>query len=175
MSSRLSSNLYRRCVSWAGQLTSLAKSYAPKHLQPYIHSHVEEKGDGTFIVRTTVNRFENPAEKYGSLDARAQEYGSGLQARRGTRAKYPIRPKNKQILAFHWEIADANPEKFTFAPDGRVILPSVEHPGIQAANDGKGYIALAQKEIRARAKADLGIDIRNAILGDLRKSFGRRG
>lgn len=174
MSDRIISALRRRAIAWAGQLTMLAQEYAPVHIRPYIHSRTEESEDGSIIIRTTVNRNENPLEKYGSADARAQEYGSGLRARRGPKQKYPILPKNKKVLAFHWDVADNNPEQFNFAADGRVLLKSVQHPGIEAVNDGKGYIGPAQAEIRKRAKAELGIDLRNAILGDLRESFGRK-
>lgn len=71
-------------------------------------------------------------------------------------------------------MATANPEGFTFSSDGRVLLHSVQHPGIQAANSGQGYIAPAIKEIRRRGKTELSKDIRDAILGDLRQSFGRK-
>lgn len=167
MSKRLVGNLKRRAASWAGQLTMLAKSLAPSHVKPAIRSKVEEKGEGRFVIRITADRKIAP-------DARAQEYGSGLRARRGPKKKYTIKPKTKKVLAFHWEVANAQPDKFVFAPDGRVILPSVQHPGIQAANSGKGYIAPAMRELRKKARAELSKDIRDAILGDLRASFGRK-
>jgi len=171
--SRIQSAIKRRAISWAGQLTQLAKSFAPAHLRPYIHSRVEEQ-QTKFIIRTTVNRKENPLPKYGSADARAQEYGSGLQARRGAKRKYPIVPKTGKFLAFRWDVADANPDQFKILPDGRVLLPKVNHPGIQAANQGQGYIGPAVKELRKRARKELDLDIRQAILGDLRQSFGKK-
>lgn len=177
MTERLTSALKRRAVSWAGQLTKLAKGFAPDHLKPYIFSRVEQK-DTKIIIRTTANRKANPIEKYGSADARAQEYGSGLHARRGAKKKYPIKPKNKRILAFHWEVATRSemeagkPGKFMFAPDGRVLMRQVNHPGIKAANNGQGYIAPAMRELRKRGKKELSADVRQAILGDLRQSFG---
>lgn len=176
MSTRLTQALKKRAISWAGQLTRLAKSFAPNHVKPAISSSVEVKNDNTFIIRTTANRRIAP-------DARAQEFGSGLRARRGSKKKYPIEPKTKKFLAFHWEVADANANatiaggrfsRFTFLPDGRVIFPLVMHPGIQAANGGKGYIAPAIKELKKRAKAELDKDMREVILGDLRQSFGRK-
>lgn len=179
MSERLTSALKRRAISWAGQLTKLAKGFAPNHLKRYIISRVEQKGTG-FIIRTTVNRNANSIEKYGSADARAQEYGSGLKARRGAKRKYPIKPKNKRILAFHWEVATRSemeagrPGKFMFAPDGRVLMHQVNHPGIPPANSGQGYIRPAVKELKKRGKKELSADIRQAILGDLRQSFGGR-
>jgi hypothetical protein len=167
MSKRLVTNLKRRASAWAGQLTSLARQFAPSHVRSAISSHVEEKDGGFFRIRITADRKIAP-------DARAQEFGSGLHARRGVKKKYTIRPKNQRVLAFNWEIANANPERFVFAPDGRVLLPKVEHPGIEAANSGKGYIAPAMREIRKRAKRELSQEIREAIVGDLRESFGRK-
>lgn len=173
MSDRLQNSLKRLTASWAGQLTKLAKDLAPAHLRPYIHSKVEDKDGVSFVVRTYVNRNENPIDKYGSADARAQEYGSGLRARRGSKTKYTIAPKNKPFLIFPWEVATQNPEHFVLTKDGNVVLPYVRHPGIKAANEGKGYIGPAQAEVRMRAKAQLGKEIRDVILGDLRESFSR--
>jgi hypothetical protein len=175
MTQRLSDAIKRRAIAWAGQITTLAKNFAPNHLKAHIRSKVESKDGGTFIIRTFVDRSANNLEKYGTADARAQEYGSGLQARRGPKKKYPIYPKTKKVLAFHWDVADANPENFKFSSDGKVLLGSVQHPGIQAANGGKGYIGPAQNEIRKRGRSELSKDIRQAILGDLRVSFGRKG
>jgi hypothetical protein len=165
MSDRLVNSLKRRASAWAGQLTSLAKSFAPNHVKPAIESHVEEKDNGTFIIRITADRRRVP-------DARAQEFGSGLRARRGTKKKYPI--VGKPFLVFRWDVATANPEKFHMTKDGKVVIHQVQHPGIQAANEGKGYIAPAMRELRKRAKAELSKEIRDAIVGDLRESFGRK-
>jgi len=161
--SSLPTNIYRRAVAWAGQLTSLAKSYAPTHIKPYIHSKVEDTGDGVYIIRITADRGANPIQKYGSLDARAQEYGSGIRARRGGKGMIDIVPKTQPNLVFagtnEWE--------------GYIIRTKhVSSPGIPAANDGAGYIAPAVNELRARGKAELQQDIRQAILSDIRRSFG---
>lgn len=174
MSQRLSNALKNRARAWAGQLTSLAKSFAPNHLKAYVRSRVDEQGT-KIIIRTSVNRFASPKEKYGTLDARAQEYGSGLRARRGPKAKYPIVPKSgKKFLAFHWEVAEEHPEVASFLPDGRFLISKVNHPGIPAANAGQGYIGPAVKELRKRARVELNKDVRQAILGDLRQSFGKK-
>jgi hypothetical protein len=172
-SQRLPNALLRKARAWAGQLTQRARAYAPAHIREYISSSVDEKSNGEqFIIRIKADRFANPQEREGSLDARAQEYGSGLQSRRGLKAKYPILPKNRQALAFYWEVADNNPEYFTFLDDGRVLLRKVMHPGIQAANEGKGYIGPAVKELRVKAREELDVEIRKAITGDIRASFG---
>ena len=163
----LKGTLKAKATSWAGQLTKLARSYAPSHVRPAISSHVEEKGEGTFIIRITADRKIAP-------DARAQEYGSGLRARRGAKKKYPIVPKEKKLLAFYWEVASANPQYFQFLPDGRVVFSSVQHPGIEAANEGKGYIAPAVNELRKRGRQELTKEVKAAILDDIRRSFGKK-
>jgi hypothetical protein len=171
--SRLAGTLKARATSWAGQLTSLAKSLAPTHVANAISSHVEDKGEGEYIIRITANRNIAP-------DARAWEFGSGIHARRGVKKKYPIKPKEKKILAFYWDVATVSemergsPGKFMFAPDGRVLFHSVQHPGIEAANGGKGYIAPAMIELRKKGRQELSESIRQAIVGDLRESFGRK-
>lgn len=169
MSKRLKDNLKKRATAWAGQLTKLAKGFAPNHLKPYISSHVEAKEDGTYRIRITANRGANPTgpghPNYGSSDARAQEFGSGLRARRGPKQKYLIHPKNAKFLEFEG----------TNQFEGWIIRTmEVKHPGIKAANQGKGYLAPAMNEIRKRARAELTKEIRDAIVGDLRESFGRK-
>ena len=164
MTQRLANKLKNRARSWAGQLTSLARSLAPAHVQPAIHSKVEEKGDGQFIIRIMADRRVAP-------DARAQEFGSGLHARRGAKKKYPI--QGHPFLVFPWDVATQNPDQFTMH-EGKVVLAQVMHPGIEAANGGKGYIAPAMNELRKHARAELSKDIKEAIVGDLRESFGRK-
>ena len=169
MSKRLSTALKNKARGWASYLTRLAKSFAPAHVRPAISSHVEQKGDDTFIIRVKADRKIAP-------DARAQELGSGLRARRGPKRKYPI--KGNPFLVFHWDVALNNPDAFKAVmlpePDMRVVFPQVMHPGIKATNNNKGYIAPAMIELRKKAKAELNKDSREAILGDLRESFGRK-
>lgn len=145
---------------YASTTTRLAKELAPNnHLRQSIQSSVEQSGEGTFIIRV---RARGP-------DARAREYGSGIWARRGPRGKILIRPRNKRALAFYWEKANPN---IPTLPDGRVLLGSVEHPGVDAANDGQGYLHPAIREtnklIRDRIRREAGLaitlDIRASIL-----------
>ena len=174
MTDKLKTNLRNRARAWAGQLTRLAKFYAPTHVQPAISSTVEDRQDGTYIIRITASRKIAP-------DARAQEFGSGLHARRGPKEKYPIFPKTKKALAFYenangtWDYEmNSPPMPRMYAPDGRGVFYGVLHPGIEAANGGKGYIHPAMNELRKRARQELDKDIREAILGSLRESFGKK-
>lgn len=173
---RLKGTLKARARSWAGQLTSLSRKYAPKHLRRYISSKVEEKGEGTFIIRVSVDRNANPTGpghwNYGSSDARAQEYGSGLWAQRGAKHWIPILPKNKRNLAFPYPADKVYPGALYV--DGKIITSKVMHPGIHAANNDSGYLRPARDELRRRARKELSQEVRRAILGDIRESFGRK-
>lgn len=166
MSNRLNDALFRKARSWAGQLTSLARSFAPSHVGKAIHSKVEEGNRaGQWIIRVEIDVSKVP-------DAAAWEFGSGIHARKGPKHKYPIRPKaGNRFLAFNWEVANMNPTQFKFLPDGRVLLPSVQHPGIEAANNGAGYVRPAMAELRKRGKGELSKEVKQAILGDLRSAL----
>lgn len=160
--SSLSTTLLRSARSIAGQLTSLAKSKAPKHLQAGISTHVTEETEG--VIRITL-------ETKGT-DARAQEYGSGLQDRKSPH-KYPITPKpGHKYLAFQWDVAEAHPEVAKFLPDGRFFITKVMHPGIHAVNEEQGYVRPALKEFRKYLKeGNFPDEIRSAIVSDIRRSF----
>lgn len=162
--SSLPSKLKRSVSAYAGQLTRLVKTYAPAHLRDNIRTIVKETTPG--VVRVTV--------QVTAPDARAQEYGSGLRkdGRLGVKERYPIRPKpGGKLLAFYWETATANPEKFSFLPDGRVILKQVMHPGIKKYK-GRGYVRPAVKEwVKGIKNSDINKAVKEALLGDIRKSF----
>lgn len=161
MTIKLSQVLKNKARYWAGEVTKLAKSFASNHLKDKISSSTEERGEGTYLIRTTTK----------APDARAQEFGSGLHARRGPKAKYPIYPKTKKVLAFFWEVATSNPDQFIMTPEGKVLLPKVMHPGIKPVNGGKGYIRPAQIEIRKRIRRELNKEVPNAIRAELRLGF----
>lgn len=172
MANRLSSNLLRRCRGWAGQLTKLAKANAPEHLKKYIHSTVEPNGESpTYRIRIFVEN-SNPAQKFGSADARAQEYGSGLQAQFGGKHTYKI--IGQPWLAFY--VGGGKGSAFgAFSPTTRkgtgekdiVIIHEVNHPGIPP----HPYIRPAVKEIRATLRKELDETIREAIRFDMRSAF----
>lgn len=155
----LASALLRSARSYAGQLTSLAKSFAPKHLQAGIKTTVREDAPGSIVMTITAK----------GTDAHAQEYGSGLHSQYGAKKKYPIKPKAGKYLAFHWQI---HPENAKYLPDGRIILESVQHPGINRYQ-GRGYIRPAVKEFTKSLKENPKIkeELRQAILSDLTKAF----
>lgn len=148
--------------AYAGLVTKLAKvNSESSRVKSTIKSSVEQKGH-LYIIRTR-------AGGINARDARAREYGSGLHARRGKKAKYPIRPrKTGGVLVFPWDKAS---DLIPRTNDGRVILKEVMHPGIKADNNGKGYIAPAQVKARKFIKKKLKLDGAKGIRMDLRSSF----
>lgn len=163
MASTLASALLRRGRNWAGQITSLAKSFAPNHLKTKIRSSATEPKEGQIRIITTVK----------GKDARAQEYGSGLWAQKGTKHWITIRPKDAGAIWFPYPVAKIYPGATQWTKDGKsgITTHEVHHPGIHAVNNEEGYIRPAIKAIRAKGKAELSKDVRQAILGDLRQVF----
>lgn len=83
--------------------------------------------------------------------AAAFEYGSGIHRTKGTPDTYEIHPKEKQVLAFHWEGHTADyptGRKYVGqAPDGRLMFMYVDHPGVAPKPFLKPAIEKNRKEI----------------------------
>lgn len=169
MAEDLEKNLRARAKVWASNLTKLANKNLGKFRSIIsVSSKVNEQKDRIEILSTAKG-----------AASRAYEYGSGVHSRLSKKSpkqispkgKILIKPKTRKMLAFHWEVANANPENFIFLEDGRVILPSVKHPGVKAANNGKGYLAPAFNEVRKQIRKEVPKETRDAVIGTLRKSF----
>jgi len=163
MASTLASALLRRGRNWAGQITSLAKSFAPNHLKNKIHSSAVENKEGQISITTTVK----------SKDARAQEFGSGLWAQKGSKHWILIRPKDKGAIWFPYPAVKIYPGARQCTKDGKLGITTheVHHPGIHAVNNEQGYIRPAMAAIRKKGRQELSKDVRQAILGDLNMAF----
>jgi hypothetical protein len=169
----LRANLKKKAENWARQITRLANQYlGDKTKIIKVKSSVEEQGDkiGTKTVAT-------------GAAANAYEYGSGIRSRRsrkspkqlGSKGYILIKPVNRKVLAFPWQIANDNPEQFIFGRDGDVLLPSVKHPGVKAVNNNKGYISPAINEVNKKyVRRDIVSETEKAILGTLRKSLKKK-
>lgn len=179
MSDDLHANLLKRARVWAGNVTKLANKNLGKFKKLIlVKSSAQEQGYKIGVVTTAS---PTSRDKYGRIKnvARAYEYGSGIHSRRaiaspkqqGVKGKILIKPVRKKILAFYWDVATANPDDFVFLEDGRVILPHVNHPGVEAANEGKGYLAPAINEVRKQIRKEVPKETRDAIIGTFRKSF----
>lgn len=166
MAGRVTTTLRRRATAWAGMLTRIAKEFAPNHIKSHISSRVEERGKDAYTIFLTARKVAGPPHA-GSMDAAAQEYGSGEHSENSP-GKYVILPKNYPYLVFKWDKVDLPLARHT--RDGRVKLEKVNHPGI-APYRGSGYLRPAIQELRAKGTKELREDIRQAILGDIAESF----
>ena len=92
------------------------------------------------------------------MDARAQEFGSKEFA------PISIEPKYAEHLVF------MGTNDFV---GKKIITDHVNHPGINAANGGVGYLNPAVQVLRERGGAELSEDVRQAILSDIRAKFGK--
>lgn len=169
MTDELTNKLRARARVWAQQVTKLAHGNLGKFRKLItVQSRVEEQGD-KIGVRSTAR----------GKTARAYEYGSGVHSRvakkspkqLGPKGRILIKPKSKKMLAFHWEIADKFPGPWVFGEDGKVLFYSVKHPGVEAANGGKGYLGPAMNEVRKQIRREIPKETRDAVIGTLRKSF----
>ena len=160
---------------YASTVTRLARGFSESsRIRKTIKSKVEPKGKGKWIIRVTAGD-GLPRDSSETPDVRAREYGSGIWARRGPKGKILIKPsanpkdgKKKKYLAFSWELANPNLPRLS---DDRVLLRSVEHPGIDADNDGQGYIGPAIRETNKFIRKKFATDGVKAIKLDIRSSF----
>lgn len=98
-------------------IISKIKNRAPSHLKSVpdaLSPGLKLTPSGNYIIKFWIplNSFIAKSGEAGQslADARAQEYGSGLRGR-GNRHKYIIKPKSKNILAFHWEVNSQTGQK----------------------------------------------------------------
>lgn len=167
----LREDIRKRAVEWAKKITRLANQYLGDKQKIISVKSVREEQGGLIGTKTTAT----------GAAARAYEYGSGIHSRRSRKSPHQISPKGKilikpkghKALAFSWEVASREPERFIFLDDGRVLLPSVKHPGVKAVNNNKGYIAPAINEVNKQIRKELSADTRKAIVGTLKKSFDK--
>jgi hypothetical protein len=169
MTDELTPRLRARAKAWAGQITKLAHRNLGKFRKIIsVKSTVKESAGKVDILSTATGEA-----------SRAYEYGSGIHSRLSKKSPKQISPKGKilikpitrKVLAFNWEVANTSPGYFIFLDDGRVIFPSVKHPGVKAANEGKGYLAPAVNEVRKQIRKEISKETRDAVLGTFRKSF----
>ena len=167
--SSLSAALLRSARGIAGQLTILIKQNAPRHLQDNIKTTVVEEAEG--VIRITPSVI--------APDARAQEYGSGLQDRKRPHEIkiFPVKGKMLAFLGTHGygnEFSQYDPTTRQGVGDKNIVLTKavLHHPGIHAVNGGKGYVRPALKEFRKYIKeGSFPDEIRGAIVSDIRRAF----
>lgn len=180
MASGLWNKLRELASGWAQQVEQKANSASgkPKHIIVKVKVSGSEGGTIGF----------NADAMSPKGDARAYEYGSGIHStsnkasrwQQGSRGKILITPKRVPVLAFNWEVLKKYPvgKRFPNATkliaivgEGRGIFNYVEHPGVRAANGGKGYLRPAITDVRKRIRKEVPKAIREEVIGGFRKAF----
>lgn len=134
------------------------KKFAPAHIAPHIHARSTYSGD-TSTITIYVKKINK--QQYGTMDAAAQEYGSGVHA--DYRHTYVITPKKKKVLSFYWEkVGDV------------VAFKKVNHPGIPPyQNTGYMRIGVDAWKFSPEGRAKISRGYRSAINADIKDSLGK--
>jgi hypothetical protein len=150
--------------NWAQRYTILARAKAPRHIAPHIStSSSVTAGQVTLTSSIKVidaRGAEGTISNYGTMDARAQEYGHPGAT---------ITPRTGRYLAFHWQI---HPQNAKYDKEGRILLTKVTKLPQPAFNNGQGYMRPAMDEwtqeilaSSARFKDAIKLDISEAFKG----------
>ncbi len=159
MADELMDSLAPRIQQLGEVLQTVVRDYAPVHLKGYIFVQ-------TFIAETRATlsiRVENnmPVQKYGSADARAQEFGSGPRSITEPGPEITIVPVNGTFLVFEGTNDWA----------GQIVhTRHVSSPGIHPF-EGRGYIRPAIEEFKNTVLPSIDPTVQEAINIAIRKSF----
>jgi hypothetical protein len=141
----------RARVSWSSKIRGAIKVGEVKEQSGNVYGYIEIGG-------TTVNEHGQPVNI--AEMARAYEYGSGEHARRGSRSKYVILPKNAPYLVF------MGTNKFA----GHLVeTPIVHHPGVAP----RPFLTPAVQDNKARIKQLLGEEFHQYISKAIRFSWSK--
>jgi hypothetical protein len=179
MSDDLLTNLKASSKRWATAVTVDATRNLGKYASLIrVKSQTIEEAGKLTIVSTGIS-----TNKLKPV-ARAYEFGSGIRSRssktsphqQGSRGFVRIAPKTKKVLAFFWDKVDSNTpggKKFVgvSSTTGKAMFNYVDHPGVEATNSGKGYLAPAITKVRNQIKKEVPKDVRDAVLGSFRRAF----
>lgn len=151
-----------------------AQALAPSFVAPFITEvEIKTNKEGDYSIKTGLDLAKIP-EGNRAKSARAYEYGSGIHAQRNIKSKHQvgkyikIEPKKPGgVLVFSWDRVENNKNPVHFK--------SVMHPGVEAANNGKGYLRLALTNSKEYIKEVVGKDAAKNIKFKLRAVFSRPG
>ena len=162
MARNLEQLLKASAKNWAQRYTILARSKAPRHIAPYIStSSSVTAGQVTLTSSIKVidaRGAEGTISNYGTLDARAQEYGHPGAT---------ITPRTGTYLAFHWQI---HPQNAKYDKEGRILLEKVTKLPQPAFNSRQGYMRPAMDEWTQELLAS-SARFKDAIRLDIMESF----
>ena len=177
----LQSELQKSATQWARRITEEAKNNLGKFGRLIGVQSRTEVGDGVVSIQTVASN--KARSEYGDVKnvAHAYEYGSGIHSKTAPH-KYRIAPRRKKALAFFWEKMDTmeeeslnavfnSPKFIGFADDGRAMFRFVDHPGVQAANNGRGYMKPAIDKVRRQIRKETPEVVRKEVRLTIRRGF----
>lgn len=179
----LTEALRKRATAWSKDIKNRANSAPgkPAHIRVTYRNQVKE---GEIDMEFSANSPKG--------DARAYEKGSGIHSnspkqsphQMGSRGFIRIKPKHKKLLAFYWDVLDNpdiaeqlflhSPKFMGFADDGRGLFRFVDHPGVEAANGGRGYLQPAITAVRRKIRVEIPDEVRKSVVIDIRKVFKQK-
>jgi hypothetical protein len=188
----LESEIKKRAQKWATEITNKAKTnLGNKARLIRVQSKTTSVSNG--IVTIEVIGSNKTSNKWGVVNvARAYEQGSGIHGRR--KRTYVIKPrKAKGLLVFEWDVMnnvmeldgiEAVRESLQYtgkfvgfsketAESGfpKYLFRYVDHPGVQAVNNGAGYIRPAVKNVRGKINRELRKMGGDEYRASIRKAF----
>lgn len=171
---------------WSTSLTKDANKNLGKFKKLILVKSESKVTDGKVDIVTTASPKLADAEGNVKDVARAYEFGSGTRSRSMKKSKFQlgakgfirIRPKNGNVLAFPWDKVDSSSptgKKFVgiSSKSGKAMFRYVDHPGVRAANNGKGYMAPAITKIRKQIREDIPKEIKDEVIGSFRRIFSK--
>lgn len=164
---------------WSANLTKDANKNLGRYLSLIRVKTTSQEKDGKLDIIATAS----PKRKDAPV-ARAYEFGSGIHSRSTKRSRFQqgakgfirIAPKGKKVLAFFWDkVSHETPAGKKFrgvsAKTGKALFRYVDHPGVVAANGGRGYLAPAIAKVRKQMREDIPKEIRAEVVGSFRRVF----
>jgi hypothetical protein len=132
----------KRETNEAGKsLVRKIQSHAPNHIKPHIIYRPRYSGKDKATITVFVKKKKvDSGGRNGTVDALAQEYGSGLHDQRGEHF-IPIPKRGKKLMSFYWEKAPEFMKTKKGKHAGKVVLTKVNHPGIMPYR-GEGYMGV---------------------------------
>ena len=179
MADDLQDRILAKAKVWAQEIQQEASSVPdkPKHIFITVTSPSVKGGAIGFNATATSPKG----------DARAYEYGSGIHStskkvskwQQGAGGKILITPKRAKVLAFHWQVLASDPPGTWYggqklikkSSEGKAIFRYVEHPGVKAAGNGKGYLRPAIAKVRRKMRVELKKIGADAYIGGVRRAF----
>lgn len=149
-----------------------AQQLAPSFIAPWIRNvEIEKSKDGKYGIKLRIDLKKIP-DRSPAKSARAYEYGSGIHAQRGAAQRYKIEPRTARgVLTFYWEKLSKTKKN----PNQIAHFMYIMHPGVEAANNGRGYLREALVQSREYIRENILQNASDSVKLKVRAIFSRPG